>query len=700
LDPKQQALHNQEAIELPKSGVRGELSIMMRMNLCPRVLCVTALMLAGSSLLQAEDAKPFDAAVAFGSRVDIQSLRLSPDGMSVAFVTPIPGQGAVAYTQSLVPGAKAKVAFYTDGKPFRLQGCNWVSNDRLVCAVFGIVQGHGNFTSAGLLPVTRLMAVNADGTKPQALSIQQSPYAAGLALTDTTVIDWLPDQDGSVLMARAYVPVVHQESLAGNKEASGVGVDLVDTRTGSAKQIVPPRQNAVDYISDGRGTVRIVMEINPTLSGANNPEAVFLYRMPGSEEWHELSRFNSQTQTGFRPEAVDRDLNIAYGWKKLDGRMALYSMSLDGSLTQRLVYSRPDVDLNALARIGRRNRVIGVSYATDVGATEFFSSDIKDLLGAVHQALAKDPLIAVVDSSVDENKLLIYASSDNDAGAYFILDRQAHSLKRFLGTRARLEGVTLARVKSITYPAADGQMIPAYLTLPPGVDNPKGLPAIVMPHGGPSSRDQWGFDWLAQFFAARGYVVLQPEFRGSAGFGDAWFLQNGFKSWDVAVGDIVAAGRWLVSSGTADPAKLGIVGWSYGGYAALQSTFVDPSLFKAIVAIAPVTDLAALVSERGAWSNYFEVSDFVGGGQKMRDGSPINHVDKFKQPVILFHGTFDRNVSVEESRKMAAALKAAGAQCDLVIYEDHDHQLEDSDVRIDMLHKSDAFLRHAFGMSP
>ncbi len=673
---------------------------MMRMNLCPRVLCVTALMLAGSSLLQAEDAKPFDAAVAFGSRVDIQSLRLSPDGMSVAFVTPIPGQGAVAYTQSLVPGAKAKVAFYTDGKPFRLQGCNWVSNDRLVCAVFGIVQGHGNFTAAGLLPVTRLMAVNADGTKPQALSIQQSPYAAGLALTDTTVIDWLPDQDGSVLMARAYVPVVHQESLAGNKEASGVGVDLVDTRTGSAKQIVPPRQNAVDYISDGRGTVRIVMEINPTLSGANNPEAVFLYRMPGSEEWHELSRFNSQTQTGFRPEAVDRDLNIAYGWKKLDGRMALYSMSLDGSLTQRLVYSRPDVDLNALARIGRRNRVIGVSYATDVGATEFFSSDIKDLLSAVHQALAKDPLIAVVDSSVDENKLLIYASSDNDAGAYFILDRQAHSLKRFLGTRARLEGVTLARVKSITYPAADGQMIPAYLTLPPGVDNPKGLPAIVMPHGGPSSRDQWGFDWLAQFFAARGYVVLQPEFRGSAGFGDAWFLQNGFKSWDVAIGDIVAAGRWLVSSGTADPAKLGIVGWSYGGYAALQSTFVDPSLFKAIVAIAPVTDLAALVSERGAWSNYFEVSDFVGGGQKMRDGSPINHVDKFKQPVILFHGTFDRNVSVEESRKMAAALKAAGAQCDLVIYEDHDHQLEDSDVRIDMLHKSDAFLRHAFGMSP
>jgi dienelactone hydrolase len=670
---------------------------MMRINLYPRILGVAALM-ASSPFLHAEDAKTFDAAAAFGSRVDIQSLRLSPDGMNVLFVTPIPGQGGVVYTQSLLPGAKAKVAFYADGKPYRMQGCNWVSNDRLVCEVYGIIRGQGGFTLYGLLPISRKMAVNADGTKPQQLGVQQSQDRTSMALQDSAIIDWLPDQDGSLLMARVYLPVVHQESLAGNKDITGLGVDLVDTRTGAAKQIVPPRQNASGYISDGRGTVRIVVETNPKLAG--DPESVYLYRLQGSEEWHELSRYDSVRMTGFRPEAVDHDLNIAYGFKKLDGRFALYSMSLDGSLTLKLVYSRPDVDLDSLARIGRRNRVIGVSYSTDVQSTEFFAPDIKDLLQQVHQALPKDPLISVVDSSADENKLLLFASSDNDPGAYYILDRQARSLKRFLGTRARLEGVTLAHVKSITYPAADGQMIPAYLTLPPGVDNPKGLPAIVMPHGGPSSRDQWGFDWLAQFYAARGYVVLQPEFRGSSGFGDGWFLQNGFKSWDVAVGDIVAAGHWLVSSGTADPAKLGIVGWSYGGYAALQSAVVDPTLFKAIVAIAPVTDLSALVSEHGLWSNYFELSDFVGGGPKMKDGSPINHPDKFKQPVILFHGTFDRNVSVEESKHMAAVLKAAGAQCDLVIYEDHDHQLEDSDVRMDMLRKSDAVLRHAFGMSP
>jgi dipeptidyl aminopeptidase/acylaminoacyl peptidase len=243
-------------------------------------------------------------------------------------------------------------------------------------------------------------------------------------------------------------------------------------------------------------------------------------------------------------------------------------------------------------------------------------------------------------------------------------------------------------------------MIPGYLTLPPGIDNPHGLPAIVMPHGGPSTRDDWGFDWLAQFFAARGYAVLQPNFRGSSGYGDDWFRDNGFKSWEVAVGDVVASGRWLVKEGIADPAKLGIVGWSYGGYAALQSVAIDPGIFKAIVAIAPVTDLSELKSEYGFFTNYYAVSDFIGSGPHMRDGSPVNQVAKFKQPVLLFHGTLDRNVSVEESRHMATALKSAGVKCELVIYDDRDHQLADSAVRADMLRRSDAFLRQAFGMSP
>ncbi len=296
--------------------------------------------------------------------------------------------------------------------------------------------------------------------------------------------------------------------------------------------------------------------------------------------------------------------------------------------------------------------------------------------------------------------MLVFAGSDNDPGSYYIMDRQTNKLRKFLGTRAPLEAAKLAHEKPVTYTTADGTPVPGYLTLPPGVEDAHGLPAIVMPHGGPASRDEWGFDWLAQFYAARGFVVLQPEFRGSAGFGDDWFVNKGFKSWDLAAGDVVAAGNWLVKQGIADPSKLAVVGWSFGGYVALQSVAVDPTLFKAIVAIAPVTDLAAFKEQHHLYNDSALVSGYVGDGPHMHDGSPIAQAAKFKQPIMIFHGTADMNVSVDQSKSMDTALKAAGAHTELVLFNDHDHNLEDTTVRTDLLRQSDAFLRRSLGMSP
>ena len=218
-----------------------------------------------------------------------------------------------------------------------------------------------------------------------------------------------------------------------------------------------------------------------------------------------------------------------------------------------------------------------------------------------------------------------------------------------------------------------------------------------MPHGGPSSRDVWGFDWLPQFFANRGYAVLQPEFRGSYGYGDAWFRNQGFKSYKTAIGDVLDGGRWLVKQG-ADPAHLGIFGWSYGGYAALQSAVEDPALFKAVVAVAPVTDLESLKEERRHWSDFELVSAEIGDGPHVREGSPAQRADRIKVPVLLFHGTMDRNVNINQSRLMESRLKAAGKEVTLVTFEDLDHQLDDSAAKADMLRRSDAFLRKAFGM--
>ncbi|WP_243406113.1 S9 family peptidase [Sphingosinicella sp. YJ22] len=379
-----------------------------------------------------------------------------------------------------------------------------------------------------------------------------------------------------------------------------------------------------------------------------------------------------------------------------NGRTALFRVKLDGSM-QREVASHDHVDVDGLIRIGRRNRVVGASFATERRQVIYFDPELRALADRFHRALPNLPLIQFVDASEDEQRLLIWAGSDIDPGRYYIYDKGTRQLNEIMLARPELENVTLAEVRPITYRAADGTQIPAYLTLPPGSSG-RGLPAIVMPHGGPSSRDEWGFDWLAQYFANRGYAVLQPNFRGSAGYGEAWFQRNGFVSWRTAIGDINDAGRWLASEGIADPAKLAIVGWSYGGYAALQSNVVDPSLFKAVVAIAPVTDLDMARNEWRGFSNAANVRDFFGSGPHIREGSPLQNAAAIRSPVLMFHGDLDRNVGIAQAREMDQRLRAAGRRSELIAYPGLDHQIDDSSARSDMLRRADAFLRQSLGL--
>jgi dipeptidyl aminopeptidase/acylaminoacyl peptidase len=636
----------------------------------------------------------FDAAAAFGARPGVADLSLSPDGKSVAYIVPTKGQGSMLVTLDLAEGSKTHVALRASGKPERLGNCHWVSNERLVCIMYGVVK-----SNLILLPFTRTVAVNRDGGTLKLLSTRNNEYTRGLQLGGGEVIDWLPDEEGAVLMSRVYLPDDHLGSRTGS-DREGLAVDWLDTRSLQIKSMESPSKGVREYLTDGRGTVRIIGRSTHGLNGQDSGIVAYSYRKPGSRDWLKLGDYNYVDGSGFDPAAVDHDLNVVYGFKKKDGRKAVYTIALDGSQSENLIYSRPDVDVDDLIRIGRRNRVVGVSFATDVRQPVYFDPDIEKLMRSFSRALPQQPQARIVDSSVDEHVLLIFAGSDDDPGVYYLFDRPSKQLRTFLVVRGELEGVKLAKVKPVTYPAGDGEKVPGYLTLPPGVDDPKGLPAIVLPHGGPGDRDEWGFDWLSQYYASRGFAVLQPNFRGSTGYGEAWLHRNGFRSWRIAIGDVLDAGRWLVAQGIADPAKLCVVGWSYGGYAALQSAVTDQGVFKAVVAIAPVTDLQTLKEEHRDWSDYYLVSDMIGEGPQVREGSPARNAEKIKVPVLLFHAALDRNVGIAQSRLMASRLQSAGVKHELVTWDDLDHHLEDSAARTEMLRKSDAFLRQAIGEAP
>ncbi|MBW0008239.1 MAG: S9 family peptidase, partial [Sphingomonas sp.] len=275
-------------------------------------------------------------------------------------------------------------------------------------------------------------------------------------------------------------------------------------------------------------------------------------------------------------------------------------------------------------------------------------------------------------------------------------DKTKKTLSQVFAAQPKLDGRTLAEMRPVTYKASDGTVIPAYLTLPPGKAT-KGLPAIVMPHGGPSSRDYWSFDWLAQFLAARGYAVIQPNYRGSDGYGKAWLNENGWKGWRTSIGDVNDAARYLASSGIADPSRIAIVGWSYGGYAALQSAETDPSLYKAVVAVAPVTDLQLLKEQARFFTNMKEVQQELGSGPHLIEGSPVNGASRISVPVLLVHADRDINVDIQHSDRMQAALKKAGKDVDYLRLKGLDHQLVDANVRANMLMKMGQLLDRTIG---
>lgn len=651
-------------------------------------LCTTALVALAPQIAVAQDAQ--DLARKFGARPGVEDAALSPDGQRIAYLAPARGQGAVVQAVDLVESATPQALFAANGEPVRLQWCNWVTPERLVCRMGGI-KTDGNDLST----FSRMLAINRDGSNVRELSNRQTAYSMSSPDYGGGVIDWLPDDpDGKVLMQRQYVEE-YSTGRAAAKTDTGLGVDRVDTNNLRVTPVERPERLGSEFITDGHGTVRVRGLFELKGDGYDSGFRRYFYRLPGKSEWKPLSTRNTMTDEGFAPYAVDRDKNVAYGFDKYQGRQALFSLSLDGADTKTLIVARKDVDIDGLVRIGRHQRVVGASYATDRRTVDYFDPTISRLHASLSKALPDKGLLSIIDSSVDEQRLLIIASSDRHPGTYYLFDRAAKSLSPVLTVRPQLEGMTLAEMKPIEYPAADGTMIPGYLTLPPGKE-PKNLPAIVLPHGGPSARDEWGFDWLSQFYAAMGYAVLQPNFRGSAGYGDAWLQTNGFQSWKTAIGDVSDAGRWLVKQGFANPKKLGIVGWSYGGYAALQSAVIDPTLFKAVVAIAPVTDLTKLKDQYRRTSGRTTAFDFIGAGPHIIEGSPAQRAAEIKAPVMLFHGALDVNVDIAHSRLMAEKLKAAGAAPRLVTWDNLEHYLIDSEARTKMLSESEAFLRQSF----
>jgi len=652
---------------------------------------VLALGMAGAAAM-AQSAEPL--AAKFGARASVLDLGISPEGKSVVFVAPRPDGGENAVVVSLESGEAVPI-LGASGNTERITNCQFVIETHAVCEIY-MRQGSNQDVDAA----TRLVVLTADGKSMEQLSARAPSTAFYQSYDGGEIIDYnVPGNPRAVLMTRAYAEEARSGNITGSSQ-SGLGVEQVDIVSLSRRRVETPRGTAFGYATDGKGNVRLMGTAPRRESGYLEGEFNYAFRPQGGGGWSSLSTVtsagNGRTK-GFVPVAVDPAENAAYGFDENENFTALYKIALDGSGTRTMVLGRAGVEVDGLIRIGRNRRIVGASYATDRREAEYFDTDLNEIATALNRALGGGKQIDFIDATVDESKLIVLVGSDTEPGKYYLYDKDTKQLAFMMNAREQLTGVALGEMKPVQYPAADGTMIPAYLTLPAGSDG-KNLPAIVMPHGGPHARDEWGFDWLSQYFVARGFAVLQPNYRGSAGFGAEWFQEGGWQSWPTAIGDVNAAGRWLLDEGVAAPGKLAIFGWSYGGYAALQSQILDPGLFKAVVAVAPVTDLDRLRQEFRNRSNRHIMERFIGDGPHVEAGSPARHAAAFQAPVLIFHGDTDLNVGVGHSRLMNDRLRAAGKQVTYVEFDELDHQLDTAEARTRLLSESDRFIRTALGL--
>jgi dipeptidyl aminopeptidase/acylaminoacyl peptidase len=343
--------------------------------------------------------------------------------------------------------------------------------------------------------------------------------------------------------------------------------------------------------------------------------------------------------------------------------------------------------------------VVGGVISQETTEYRYFEPDLANADARLH-ALDPSADASLLTWSRDRTRFVAFIERESDAGGYYLFEPATNSL-RLIGMRyPGVNGAHLGRRQAITYPARDGARIPAYLTLPSGAEA-RNLPLIVLVHGGPTARDYFTFDWWASFLASRGYAVVQPNFRGSGGYGQDW-EEAGYRQWGALMQtDVEDAMLSLGRSGIIDPSRACIMGGSYGGYAALVGATLTPDRYRCAVSVAGVADLpmmlanvdivAGSASMSADWWRML-IGDRREDRAQLEARSPAYQAAAARAPILLIHGANDTVVPIAQSRRMADRLRAAGKQVRLVEYSGEDHWLSDASTRIQMLKEMETFL--------
>lgn len=611
----------------------------------------------------------------------LEGVALSPDGKRIAGLMNL-AEGTVLVTQR-IDGSALHNVLSSDNKQMAFGWVQWVNNERLIASVHYRSKRGGT-----LVTETRLVAVDHDGGELIDLSAGGDTGVRDKQQIQDRVVDLLPG-DGRHVLLQLNAPGTHSPA-----------VYRVNIENGERRMVHSPERLVDNWITDAGHKVRAGIRREGT-------RIDILACDPDGTHWRSLWSYQLFAADAILPLGFDQNPNILFVQAFHEGRKAVFSVDLRDpglKLTLRLAHRELDLD-GELIRSPLSGEVVG--FAAEGGnsegggtLTEFWDPELDGVARALDQALPGrfNRLLAL---SQDELRYLVHSSGNGIPGQYYIGDRESGRLTLLADQFNHLPPAQLVGKQAVRITARDGLPLRAWLTRPKNRPDGPG-PLVLLPHGGPHSRDDNDFDPWTEFLASRGYTVLQVNFRGSSGYGHA-FEMAGLQRWGMEMQDDLSDGvRWAIAEGIADPRRVCIVGGSYGGYAALMGSIKTPGMYRCVVSLNGVTDLEALIHHTrdfkgGSAVASLQFGSFWSDSARLHATSPVFHAEAVTAPALIIHGDADQIVPVEHGRRMAKALARAGRPHEYLELEGAGHSLGNAGHRLHFLTALERFLATHLG---
>ncbi len=633
----------------------------------------------------------------FARTPSIQSYSLSPDGEKLLYRERSEGDQYLVVSKVGLDGL-AETSRHPVAPDIYSSGTFWISSDML----FGYeVRYEGALPTAEEEPAITAWVMKADGTERKILweerpqprkkrkkgRKRKPSHKVSFALLHS-----LPNDPEHVLLARVEQTPEKRDDTELDVVSDVFRMNIV---TGEMKQVTPNHGIAgarmFSWVPDHTGTIRMGYgEVG------KEDEPVLLVRKDAVSNWTRLHDNDLFKRGKFFPIAFGADPDILYVTSSLaTGRDVIYRFSIKRGRLKGKIFAHPHANAGGLLLSQDRSKILAVSYYDDEYRLEIKDDGFKERLERIALAVETEDFV-LGSSDRKRARQIIWVGDERSIGKPWLYFEDSETAIALPEPAPWIDPARMADVESVRYRARDGVEIPAYLTVPLQTER-KNLPAILLPHGGPYVRDYKTWDYWVQFLVSRGYAVLQPNFRGSSGYGNR-FTAMGYGQWgDDMQQDVADGAKWLVQEGIADPDRICIIGGSYGGYAALMGLAQDGDLFRCAVAWAPVTDLRQILVQDNAWDKdsawYWRVT---GGRSKseLKKISPVYLARDIKRPLLVMHGDQDDIVFVDQSRNLMKALRKRKkpAPAKYLEFAGLGHQVETEEARVKFLREIETFL--------